>query len=137
MRQVVWMVAAAACSGGGTTDSQTTTDVPTEDTAPEPWTCDPPNYDLASMTCEQLGTAWVNTVKAADHCDVKEDCTVLRAQCEHWNQVDCWYATNASCVDGTVVNEFNAAASDCGGDDVCSCGAMPAADCLNHHCVTL
>ena len=137
MRTAAWWLPLllVACSGGGTTDTTTDDTDDTDTTGGSTWTCDPPQYDLAGLTCEQLGTAWTNTVRAADYCDVKEDCTILRAQCEHWNQVDCWYATNLSCVDGTVIAQFNAAAANCGGDDVCSCGAMPEPDCINHACV--
>ncbi|MCA9494100.1 MAG: hypothetical protein KC621_29435 [Myxococcales bacterium] len=139
MRTAAWWLPLlfVACSGGGTTDAATDDTNDTDTTGGSTWTCDPPQYDLTGMTCSQLATAWTNTVRAAEYCDVKEDCVVLRPQCEHWGDVNCWYATNGSCVDGSVLAEFNTASASCANGQVCSCGAMPEADCLDHKCVIL
>ncbi|MEZ4236242.1 MAG: hypothetical protein R3F59_08780 [Myxococcota bacterium] len=74
-------------------------------------------------------------MSALDTCNSDQDCRLVHPGCEHWNDVTCFYPANY-CTDGTLVSDFNSAAGSCGDpSDVCDCGAPPAVQCTDHHCV--
>jgi hypothetical protein len=143
MRWLAWAMFAAGCGGGADSETDASTDVTDTETSPtiEPL-CDIPQYDLGSMTCSQLATALDNQVNAGNRCSVKEDCVILRAECEHWQQTGCWYAANRECVglavEGKIdVAAFNAAAANCNGTQGCSCGGTPDVDCIAGRCAPI
>lgn len=128
------VVALVACGGGdGTSDSSTGDD---DDT--QPLECELPNYDLTVMSCEQLAGAWTDTVAAGNDCNEASECVAIRAPCESWYQVNCYYATNASCVDAQKLTEFSSEAGGCNtGGDSCICSGSTEVDCVNHVCTIL
>ncbi len=113
-------------------------DVPVDSAAPAGPCSDIPSYDIASLGCTQLTTAFETSLASADSCEVAADCKVVRAACESWSGVTCFYAVN-TCVSDQLVAEYNQKAvttgclsSDDGG--YCNCGAPPAVDCLGGRC---
>ncbi|MEQ1502707.1 MAG: hypothetical protein ABMB14_10785 [Myxococcota bacterium] len=135
---VVAFAVAGGCGGdGGTGDDDDAAG--DDDDAPIEINCDPPLYNLDTMSCEQLGTAFGNTMSALADCNTDQDCRVVHPQCEHWNDVNCFYPANF-CIDRTanaqLINTFNSEAGACGDDsDVCDCTATPVAGCVDHRCV--
>ncbi len=111
------------------------TDVGESDTE-EPVECELPQYDLTTMSCEQLGTAWANTVDAGNYCQTADDCTALRAECEHWENTTCWHAVNKTCVHESHIAAFNSEAASCFGQQ-CVCPGMPEVDCVAGRCQLL
>lgn len=120
------------CGGDGdATDSS-----PTTGDDDDAVTCDVPQFDLTTMSCEQLAGAWRQTVEAGNDCTDASDCVVLRAHCEAWYQVDCFYTTNGGCVDATDLGAFEAAAAGCTTTgDSCICAGEQPVDCVNGECV--
>jgi hypothetical protein len=125
------VVALVACGGDdGTSDSSAGDD---DDT--QPLECELPNYDLTTMSCEQLAGAWRDTVSAGNYCNEASECVALRAPCESWYQVGCYHATNAACVDAEDLAAFSAEAAGCTTTgDSCICSGSAGADCINHVC---
>lgn len=132
MRAACLAMVLAACGGDGSAD---TADTDTDGTTSPVDLCDGiPSFDLDGLTCEQLADAMMDTVDAADRCTTKDDCQVLRAECEHWVQVGCHYVAN-TCLENDLWNEFNAKASGCAvGGMVCECGSPPDAECVSGKC---
>ena len=129
-----WWLGAAlvACGGDGGSDTAGDDD---DDDVPIVLECEVPGFDLGSLSCDQLASAWRQTVDAGRACNEASECVVLRAACEHWYQVECYHPTNASCVGTDEMDAFNDAAANCAvGGDSCLCGAMPAVDCVDHEC---
>lgn len=121
------------CNG----DNKTTEETGSGDTETTPEVCDIPPFDLEGRSCEQLRSALDTTLAAADFCTTADDCWIFRAQCEQWNAVGCYYASN-DCVDQTDLNEFNAAAAsgncNSGSGQICDCGGPPEVDCVSGRC---
>lgn len=123
----------AGCGGGG--DGAGDDD---DDATTAPLECNLPNYDLPSLTCDGLAAAWRDTVEAGNGCNVAADCVALRAPCETWWQVDCWYTARGACVDAAKLQTFAAESGGCNtGGDSCICGAEPILDCVDHECVAV
>lgn len=136
MRAVSLLLLLVACGGG---DDDATDGVPTDGvTTPiDTDLCDEiPNYDLTTMTCDQLTNAFLNSVDGAASCNGPEDCQVVSPNCTTWNGVGCYYASN-TCFGSAEVQAFNAEATNCTQDDQCSCGATPEVDCIAGKCTLL
>lgn len=137
MRSVVLLGLLAACGGddpstdGAVTDGGPT--VPTTDTD----LCDGiPQFDLATMGCDQVVSGFEQTMSDARGCNTVEDCQVLDGQCESFVHAACWYPTNL-CVDQGTVSDFAGAWAGCPteGSVGCSgCGGEPEVQCLNNKC---
>jgi hypothetical protein len=136
MRSLGWaslVCLVLACNGkGGSGDTGGDDD----DDTTEPLTCDIPQFDLESLTCGQLGSAFLDTVDAGNSCNKPEDCLVFRAQCETWNEVGCFYAVNAQCLPQSELSTFNSlsAQKSCASTQICDCGGEPEVDCVAHTC---
>jgi hypothetical protein len=124
----------AACGGGkDATDSGPAGD---DDDTTATVSCDLPQFDLTTMSCDQLASAWRQTVEAGNGCVEASDCTVLRARCEQWYQVDCFYATNATCVTAAELDAFQVEAAGCTTvGDSCTCAGEQPVDCVAGECV--
>ena len=128
----------AGCNGDADTGADTDTDTDTD--GPAGGVCDDvPVFDLGGMSCAQLGTAFESTMDASDICAEKKDCDAIRAPCESWNAVSCWYVAN-DCADG-VLSDFTAeiAGMSCeinatGAVNQCTCPAAPDVDCVSGNC---
>jgi hypothetical protein len=131
-----WWFAAGlvACGGdGGRSDSATGDD--DDDDGTVPIECNLPGFDIDVLSCDQLASAWRQTVDAGAACNQASECVVLRASCEQWYQIECFHATNASCVGPDQMAAYNSAGAGCTtGGDACICGPEPAVDCVNHVC---
>jgi hypothetical protein len=145
MRAGWWLgLAAFAVACGGDKETGVDDTLGDDDDDDEPLLIDCtelPTYDLDSLDCGQLGNAFQTTMNDATLCNSDQDCRVVRAGCEHWNDVICWYAANY-CTDpggaeppwDNIVSAFNSAAASCGGDDVCDCGSAPPVTCVDQRC---
>lgn len=136
MTRYVWLaLALVACGGdgggGGDADGG---DTDTDGSVPfDADLCDEiPQYDLPSLTCEQLLNALVTTMTAAGDCNSTDDCQVLSGQCDQMLN-ECYYPVN-SCVSQATVGEFVSEYSGCQGDDRCDCGAAPPVECIAGRC---
>ena len=124
----VLLVGCGGDSDGGTdtldTDGGTAAGDPCEDV---------PEFDIDGLSCEQLGTAYESILDASDVCSTAGDCKAVRASCEHWNAVNCWYVAN-DCADD-VLDDFDSASAGCiYGTNQCTCTAAPAVDCISGKC---
>lgn len=130
-----WITALlVACGGGG--DDADDADGTGNTTEPQVLECELPQYDLSSLSCDQLAAAWRDTVEAGNDCNTAADCVVLRAPCESWYQVECYYATRASCVDAGDLSAFAAEATGCNTvGDSCICSGDTPVDCVSGECV--
>lgn len=130
---------AVGCGGSKDVDPFGTGVGDDDDAAPVTVSCDIRTYNTDGMTCEQLGSAYENTMHDLDACNSDQDCRVEKAPCEHWNDVLCYYAVNF-CIDEDTdvldaVADFGSKSANCGDtSDRCDCGAIPEVQCVNHVC---
>lgn len=134
---VLWL---AACGGGGGSDSGATgSSGDDDDDAVGVMDCNAyPEYDLASMDCIELGVAFGDQVDAATECTKPEDCRTIHPECEHWDQVFCYYAVNCKFPEA-VLQQYNAQSDGCAVVDgvrvnACECPAPMGATCINGKC---
>lgn len=142
-----WCVVIGLLVGcGGNDDGTDLPDTDTDDPGGSPEErCDGiPTYDIVGMSCAQLGTAYENLLDDADRCTIDTNCQVIRAPCEHWNQVGCWYTANDCIVSNDsptdpsefpTLNEFGTESQGCATTQVCDCnGPTPTAVCEDGRC---
>ena len=124
------------CGGGGDGASA---DVGTDGTPTSPVDtalCDAiPQFELSGMTCDQIESAFSQTMSAARDCITSDDCKAVDGQCESFVDAACWYPVNP-CVDSATVSSFASAWSGCPTQNLgCSgCPPEPEVQCLNNRC---
>jgi len=131
MRSFIWAaLLCVACDGGSSANDG---DDPTEGTTPIAGLCDDiPQFDLEGFACEQIVSAFEQTVDAARACNQASDCHAESGQCDRFDSL-CYYAVN-SCVDSATVSSFATPWAPCQADDQCTCSGVPEVDCIDGEC---
>lgn len=100
-----------------------------------------PTYAFEELSCEQLAYAFERTVRAALSCSEDADCQALHPPCEHWSEVDCYYAVNR-CFTPERLAPFDQHTADCTAVGTmtytgCVCDAPPEVGCVQGSCTAL
>jgi hypothetical protein len=140
MRGVWFACFLVACSGGGGSDSGSSATSGDDDDGLTPMDCNAyPQFDLSGMDCVELGVAFGDQVDAATECEKPEDCRTIHPECDHWDQVFCYYAVNCKFPDA-VLTQYNTESAGCVVVDgvrinACECPASVPSTCMNGKCV--
>ncbi|MBX2800742.1 MAG: hypothetical protein KTR31_23880 [Myxococcales bacterium] len=94
MPRMFVVIALLVACGGETTDGPTTTDE--TEVEFDQSLCEFPYFDLDGMNCDQIESAFTQTVGFAEDCNRSEDCQVISGNCESggFTAAGCWYAVN-------------------------------------------
>jgi hypothetical protein len=138
MRSLAWMSVVClslSCNGKGDASDTGAGDDDYDDNVSI--TCDVPQFELGPMSCGQLASAYLDTVRAMDSCNTAEDCATHDPNCETWNEVGCLYAVSSICLQSVDLSEFTALAGqkNCATTQVCSgCPSNSEVECVEHTC---
>src|SRR4051812_14344654 len=98
MRRGWWLVlAAVGCGGHGGTDTGATTPSGDDDDNGTGVQIDcsvVPQFDLPSLSCVQIASAFIEATEAASACNTNADCKIVHANCSDWADVGCYYVVN-------------------------------------------